>query len=431
MEKNNINKKNNMKKKNVKNNMERLSGINNGKKMGMMSTIIMSILVSIASGYYYRIIILIKKIKKKELKIALITSLITVYTPVIVYIYYKILKNTYNNRRHFMITIGIIIATNIFITYLVYFRNRLSKEEIKNRLNKVEERSEEERSEEEIKKCQEKIYELYKFDYYETKNKYTHEEKYETEAKYLSEILDQGSCGSSVAHAVACCVAITYNKKNGTQITLSPQMFLSCREAGKGYLISECEKKKKCEGAYIIEYLKNMRDKQYGEFSYLPLKKDLPYMLNNCEGGGPCKNVSDEIVGNICKIETTKLKELKRHDGYVITKIYAIGKPNEKDLKQKIKENGCILAGLHVYENMYNDTYYYPYKYEKKEDEEYIGSHAVCLVGWDWKEENKYWKVKNSWGETHHNKGYFWVSDELVQYNIYSIEVEKKEIDHN
>ena len=124
-----------------------------------------------------------------------------------------------------MITIGIIIATNILITYLVYFRNRLSKEEIKNRLNKIEE--EEERSIEEIRKCQEKLYEVYNFDYYETKNKYTHEEKYETEAKYLSKILDQGNCGSCVAHAVACCVAITYNKKNGTQITLSPQMFLS------------------------------------------------------------------------------------------------------------------------------------------------------------------------------------------------------------
>ena len=175
-----------------------------------------------------------------------------------------------------------------------------------------------------------------------------------------------------------------------------------------------------------MEYLKNMRDKQYGEFSYLPLKTDLPYMLKNCEGSAACKNVSDESVGNICKIETTKLKELKRHDGYVITKIDVIGKPNEKDLKQKIKENGCILAGIAVFSNIEKDTYYYPYVYEMKVDEEYLGSHAVCLVGWEWKEGGKYWKVKNSWGEYIHDKGYFWVSDELVENVIYSIEVEKK-----
>ena len=97
MEMNNINKKNNMEMNNInkKNNMKMKNEIllANGKKMGIMSTIIMSIIVSIASGYYYRIIILINTIKRKELKIALITSLITVYTSNSIYILQNIKKH--------------------------------------------------------------------------------------------------------------------------------------------------------------------------------------------------------------------------------------------------------------------------------------------------------------------------------------------------
>ena len=107
-------------------------------------------------------------------------------------------------------------------------------------------------------------------------------------------------------------------------------------------------------------------------------------------------------------------------------------KNNVQKVKEAIYENGSVLGCY------YDKTYYYnnsTYAYYNNAYSSY--NHAITIIGWDDNfskdnfkikpANNGAWLVKNSWGNSFGDNGYFWISyEEPSLGNIMTFELEKK-----
>jgi cathepsin C len=215
---------------------------------------------------------------------------------------------------------------------------------------------------------------------------------------YVGPVVNQGSCGSCYAVAVTDMIQsrLRIKSKNRKIPHLSAQKVLSCNEYAQG-----------CEGGFPFLVAKYAQDYGLSDYKVSPYKgqKDV-----QC----PAKATS--------KARTT---------GYGYIGGY-YGSCNYKKMMHELHKNGPIVVGFNteaglwhysegVYEELSGQSFLQqsagknapsdwggPWKGKRMHNHWEKTTHAVLVVGWGQsRDKGKYWIVKNSWGPTWGENGYF------------------------
>lgn len=203
---------------------------------------------------------------------------------------------------------------------------------------------------------------------------------FETKIKWpgcIQPVRDQGDCGACWAFAAVgafsnrLCIA----SKGATKRVLSVQDMVSCDKSNFG-----------CEGGYMLSPWNYLQKTGVVTESCSPYKA----ATGVCPKSKVCSKRGEPYV---------KYKAKQTRPGYL------------KDVASAMKEiytYGPITAGYDVYE----DFLYYRSGVYVHTTGQYLGGHAVKVVGWgrDGKSCMDYWIVENSWGIGWGIGGYFWIA---------------------
>lgn len=183
---------------------------------------------------------------------------------------------------------------------------------------------------------------------------------------YVTGVRDQGNCGSCWAFATTAALESNVLITTGVDSDLSEQLLVSCGGSGG------------CGGGYITSASDFIRD------TGLPPESYYPYLAKNSK----CRSALAEwenVTSNITSWH------------YVGNTI----NPTVAQIKDELVNYGPLVTTFDVYSDFY---YYgggiYQYTYGT-----YQGGHAVLIVGYD--DAGQYFIVKNSWGNSWGEAGYF------------------------
>lgn len=131
--------------------------------------------------------------------------------------------------------------------------------------------------------------------------------------------------------------------------------------------------------------------------------------------------VSEGVTGKVPKESpahlTGTVEDAYGNNLVHLQQMYQMSKTDVADIKKAIMDYGAVTASCYYSANYLNKSTagYYCNKYSRP-------NHAIALVGWDdtYSKENFYtapkndgaWLVRNSWGESFGDAGYFWLSYE-------------------
>jgi len=186
---------------------------------------------------------------------------------------------------------------------------------------------------------------------------------------YVSAVKNQGMCGSCWAFAVTAGLesrALIANAAPGGNLDLSEQMVLSCSGAGT------------CDGGWpdlANKYLVASGSPQEGFFPY---------------------SASDAA----CSLA----KKGWQNDSFRIANwqyVVQNAKPDVDTIKNALLASGPLVTTMQVYD----DFYYYGSGVYKHVSGDYVGGHAILIVGWD--DAAQAFIVKNSWDTTWGENGFF------------------------
>jgi len=116
-----------------------------------------------------------------------------------------------------------------------------------------------------------------------------------------------------------------------------------------------------------------------------------------------CWRYIPHVTGNPCK-DADKLAEPYKIERYVRMETL-------QEMKESLVANGPFVAGVLVFKGMFNapgGVVPMP-----GEDEDYVGGHAITIVGYD--DDKKRFKFKNSWGHTWGEGGYGYLSYDYME----------------
>lgn len=187
---------------------------------------------------------------------------------------------------------------------------------------------------------------------------------------YITPVRDQGACGSCWAFATTAALesaALIANVTSSTDLNLSEQLLVSCSGAGN------CE-----QGGYIDYASDYLRD------TGLALETCYPYIGND----GRCNDACPSWQDSSYRISNWR---------YV-----ANGSATSGALKNGLYTYGPLIVTMYVYEDFY---YYYDTGVYTYTSGDFLGGHAVLLVGYD--DAGQYFIAKNSWGSGWGESGYF------------------------
>jgi C1A family cysteine protease len=255
---------------------------------------------------------------------------------------------------------------------------------------------------------------------------------------------DQGNCGGCYAFAFASVLGDRLSIKNKIQSIYPSSTYLlslrvfdnTCRsgcDGGNSYyvykdVLKNNEKLEKCWPFKIVEYSDNYGSPVVQNDKWISPQnlqnQDLKNCCYNCCQGNLPNNLSNVILqvlpdsyANISDDYNID-SEQKNWSEIDINKMITT-------LKTEIMTNGPVLTSFPVLENFYD--YYDKYKIDNNlvyinkcisnfiEEGNYIckyyGGHAVSIIGWGSTTQNdkkvEYWIVRNSWGESDNDDGFF------------------------
>ena len=197
----------------------------------------------------------------------------------------------------------------------------------------------------------------------------------------------QGKCGSCWSFTSTSSLAYRYCQTYGMDIDLSPQDGVSC-------YIKSCE-----IGNYLID-------------SVLHLIKN-GTLTDSCFPYTSGEDGSIEECPTKCKSENDEFKRYYAQNAY-LTEDY-LNQNTFLEIVTLIIDQlitfGPVVSGFDVYRDFYNLRYNkslcpsdFIYSYDRKSD--YMGGHAVVIVGYGFLNDKFYWTVQNSWGETFCDDGF-------------------------
>ncbi|KAH9282311.1 Cathepsin L [Echinococcus granulosus] len=187
----------------------------------------------------------------------------------------------------------------------------------------------------------------------------------------VTSIKDQGDCGSCWAFSATGALEGQLKRKKGKLISVSEQQLVDC---------STDMGNEGCNGGYVNDAFRYwMRNGAESESDY-------PYTAMD----GKCKFNSSKVV--------TK-----------VSKFVKVPKKREDQLKLSVAQVGPVSVAIDAASSgfmLYKKGIYQ----DNTCSEDYL-DHAVLVVGYDAdKTRQKYWIVKNSWGEDWGQRGYIWMA---------------------
>ncbi|CAG5126919.1 unnamed protein product [Candidula unifasciata] len=216
---------------------------------------------------------------------------------------------------------------------------------------------------------------------------------------YVSPVRNQGGCGSCYAFAALAMdeARIRILTNNTQKPVFSPQDVVECSPYSQG-----------CAGGfpYLIS----------GKYA-----EDYGLVLEECN--------SYKGIDGICTTNSTCPRHYFTNYKYVGG---YYGATNEAVILQALYEGGPLAVGFMVYSDFSNYKSGIYHHIDSISDNLgrfnpfEITNHAVLLVGWgvDKKTSEKYWIVKNSWGENWGIDGYFWIRRGTDECGFESLAVE-------
>lgn len=207
-------------------------------------------------------------------------------------------------------------------------------------------------------------------------NKYGFPQNYNflTATNCISIVKDQGECGSCWSFASTTALSYRFHKK-GIDIDLSPQYPLSCFHR-------ECN-----NGTSSLEAFMNLN--KNGTVT----ERCLPYSSVNS---------FIEHCPNTCK-DGANIK--KYHSKNTYTTIYDYSEENYYDIVTVIIDQlinyGPVVSSIYDYEDFqlfHLDSNCKNRIYSYDGISEYIGGHAIVIVGYGYENSKFYWIIQNSWG---------------------------------
>ncbi|XP_073423317.1 cathepsin K-like isoform X2 [Dendrobates tinctorius] len=182
---------------------------------------------------------------------------------------------------------------------------------------------------------------------------------------YVTPVRNQGSCGSCWAFSSVGALEGQLKKKTKKLVVLSPQNLVDCVTKNDG-----------CGGGYMTNAFEYVRDNKGidSEAAYPYVGQDEPCNYTTAGKAAKCKSYMEVQEGS------------------------------EKELKKAVGTVGPVSVGIDATLSTFQ-FYSKGVYYDENCDAENI-NHAVLIVGYGVQKKDKYWIVKNSWGDTWGDKGY-------------------------
>lgn len=211
---------------------------------------------------------------------------------------------------------------------------------------------------------------------------------------YVSPVRNQGNCGSCYAFASMGGLEsrVRILTSNHQKPVFAPQDIVGCSKLSQG-----------CEGGFPFLIA--------GRYA-----QDVGVVLENCY---PYEAKDDTCVRTSCTKHYTAY--YRYVGGYY-------GACNEEEMKLALIKGGPLIVGLEVYDDFlhYKSGIYHHTGLQDRFNPLELTNHAVLLVGYGEDEATgeKYWSVKNSWGEEWGEDGYFRIRRGVDECAIESMAVE-------
>ena len=182
---------------------------------------------------------------------------------------------------------------------------------------------------------------------------------------FISKIYDQKTCGACYAMSTAAAFSMRFCIKNNISqiIDFSPQNLINCLSG--------------CQGEFpdiVWEYINE---------NGITTDKCLSYK----NGANKCDTKCDSNNDNFNKYYSGKPKFLE----------------DEISIKKEIMKNGPVTSMLYIYNDYYN---YKSGIYVHTGDKNYLGFHAIVIIGWGIENNIKYWIIQDSYGTSRGENGY-------------------------
>lgn len=216
---------------------------------------------------------------------------------------------------------------------------------------------------------------------------------------WVTPVKHQGQCGSCWAFGtIAAMEARMRIQSNDPTLTidLSEQDLVSCFNAGNGW--------GGCRGQYLdvtCNYLNS---------SGVTNEECFPYVANETSCANKCSDREVFKLRSWSFLPCTYVHKVRWRESNGTTSLYQLDIPSVETIKSAVIK-GPIVAGFAVYDDFYS---YSGGVYQPGENVNYVGLHAIAIVGWD--DSDRSWICKNSWGTGWGDSGYFkirWIESNL------------------